>query len=94
MCYAVTLVGAIATSVVWNRTRNMKTYWLLLLFFGGSIFGILDHVWKGDLFFSANIGDDILLGLFISLTILAAWIVMCVKYRIKDKVVVKNNIDK
>jgi len=63
MCYVVSIVATAATSLVWKRNRNIKILWLTLMFCGGAMFGIIDHLWNGELFLvSANTPKDLLLG--------------------------------
>ncbi len=58
---------------LWKRNpRQHKSLSLLLL--GGAIFGIVDHLWNGELFLiGPNIMKDLLLGVAITLALIAAW---------------------
>ena len=79
MCYTVPTAGAIVTSVVWARTKDVKTWWLMLLFFGGTLFGVIDHWWNGELFLvSDNIVSDLLLGVVITAAIFVFWKIMAI----------------
>lgn len=74
MCYAFPTVGAIITSTIWHKTKSVKIWWLSLLFWGGALFGVIDHLWNGELFIiSQNIIGDVMLGLTITVAILASW---------------------
>lgn len=74
MCYVGPLTGAIVTSVLWRKTKNVKIFWLNLLFWGGALFGVIDHLLNGELFLvSENVGWDLLLGAIITGAILGAW---------------------
>lgn len=74
MCYTAPLVGAIATSLVWKKTKSVKVWWLTLMFYGGALFGVIDHLWNGELFLiSENIISDLLLGVAITAIILVSW---------------------
>lgn len=74
MCYVGPLAGAIVTSVFWRKARNAKVFWLNLLFWGGALFGVIDHLLNGELFLiSENIGWDLLLGGIITGAILVTW---------------------
>ena len=76
-CYAVPAAAAIIHYYMRKKNPNLQTKqhkWLNLLFIGGSIFGIVDHIWNGDLLsFSWS---DILLGFVITATIMLSWGVM------------------
>lgn len=77
MCYTVPAVGAIVTSILWNKTKNIKIGWLNLLFWGGALFGIIDHLWNKELFLiSKNIVSDLMLGVVITAVIFTCWGVM------------------
>ena len=77
MCYAVPAVGAVITSAIWSTTKNVKVGWLNLLFWGGAIFGVIDHLWNGELFLiSKNIVSDLMLGVAITGVIFVCWTIM------------------
>jgi hypothetical protein len=74
MCYTVPIAGAVVTSFIWGRNKNIKVWWLNLMFWGGSLFGFIDHLWNRELFLiSDNIASDMLLGTAITIAILAIW---------------------
>ena len=74
MCYVTPLVGAVVTTVAWSKTKGVKVWWLMLMFCGGALFGVIDHWWNGELFLiSEHIVSDLLLGVVITTLILAAW---------------------
>jgi energy-coupling factor transporter transmembrane protein EcfT len=74
MCYAGPVAGALISSLVWNRTKSVKVWWLMLLYFGGALFGVIDHLWNKELFFiSGDSVKDLLLGVVITLSIFIAW---------------------
>jgi len=74
MCYAAPLVGAVITSVAWSKTKSVKIWWLNLMFYGGALFGVVDHWWNGELFLiSENIARDLLLGVVIVALIFVVW---------------------
>jgi len=79
MCYTVPTLGAIVTSALWGKTKNIKILWLNLLFCGGALFGIIDHLWNGELFLiSKNIVSDLMLGVTITAAIIVCWGIMVV----------------
>jgi len=74
MCYIAPVIGAVITSAAWRKTKSVKVWWLTLLFCGGALFGVVDHLWNGELFLiSENILSDLLLGVAIVVVILFTW---------------------
>ncbi len=44
------------------------------MFYGGAMFGVIDHLWNGELFLvSANTPKDLILGVLIVVTIILLW---------------------
>lgn len=79
MCYIIPTVGAVVTTTVWNQNKSVKLWWLNLLFWGGALFGVIDHLWNGELFLiSENVGGDLMLGVAITVAILICWTFMVV----------------
>ncbi len=79
MCYTVPTAGALVTTIIWSRTRDVKVWWLNLLYWGGALFGVIDHWWNGELFLvSENILSDLMLGVVITAGIFAVWKVMMI----------------
>ena len=77
MCYTVPLAGAVITSLVWHKKKERKIWWLNLMFYGGALFGVIDHLWNGELFLiSHNIVKDLFLGVTITVGILICWAVI------------------
>ena len=73
VCY---IVPTIATVIEFIRKRNKKDqrHQLNLLFLGGAIFGIIDHLWNGELFLiSSNWVSDLTLGFTITAGIIGSW---------------------
>lgn len=74
MCYTVPTAGAIVTSILWSRSRSVKLWWLNLMLYGAAIFGVIDHLWNGELFLiSENWVKDLMLGVVITLFTLGVW---------------------
>jgi len=84
-CYVLPTLAAIVHYGFRKKIPSMNTKyqsWLNQLFLGGSIFGLVDHLWNGQLLaFSAA---DMALGVLITCVILAAWGIMV--YVDKNKV--------
>jgi len=74
MCYVAPLIGAGISSGMWRKTRSVKLWWLSLMFYGGALFGVIDHLWNRELFLiSENIVSDILLGISITIITVIVW---------------------
>ena len=76
MCWVIpTVTGIIVHSV--RKTKRMngsKGFWLQLLLMGGAIFGIIDHIWNGELLLlGAQPMKDIALGVVITVGIFVIW---------------------
>jgi len=75
VCYTIPLVAAIISSVVWgSRGRGPAGWWLNLLLYGGALFGLVDHLWNGELFLLGKAPlMDLLLGATITAVIFGGW---------------------
>ena len=74
MCYIPPLAAAIVTTILWRQKRGPRTWWLNLMLYGGALFGVVDHLWHGELFvISPKPAEDILLGFIITATVFACW---------------------
>jgi len=78
VCYVVPATAAVIVygfrkvNTEWKEKADY--HWLNLLLSGASIFGVVDHLWNGELFLiGKNLMADLALGLTITLTIFAAW---------------------
>jgi hypothetical protein len=81
VCYAVPAVAAIVhyglrkSNTSWKKSTSQL--WLGLLLAGGAIFGIVDHLWNGELFlFGENLILDLLLGVTITVAIVISWFIV------------------
>lgn len=75
VCYTMPLAAAVISSIVWSsQRRGPAVWWLNLLLYGGALFGVVDHLWNGELFL---IGEaplmDLLLGVTITAAIFGGW---------------------
>jgi len=74
MCYLGPTTAAIVTTFMWKNKKTLRLFWLMLMFYGGSLFGVIDHLWNGELFLvSENWVKDALLGVVITAATLLAW---------------------
>jgi hypothetical protein len=81
VCFAVPTVAAIIHHATRKNISSWKssTYhlWLSLLLIGGAIFGIVDHLWNGELLLiGENTGYDLLLGAVITTLIFIVWAII------------------
>ena len=77
-CYVVPAAAAIVCFFMRKKIPSWKNsekhLWLNLLLAGGALFGVVDHVWNGELaFFSGDWLADLALGITITVVIIAAW---------------------
>jgi hypothetical protein len=87
VCYIVPLIAAVLSFI--GRRASHKdgahAFWLNIMFLGGTLFGVIDHLWHGELFL---IGTgwfmDLALGGVITAGITAGWGVIVLKPRIAD----------
>ena len=75
VCYTIPLVAAVISSVVWSsQRRGPAGWWLNLLLYGAALFGAVDHLWHGELFFLGEAPFmDLLLGATITGAVFVGW---------------------
>ena len=83
VCYAVPTVAAIIHYATRKNISSWKAsvhhLWLTLLLVGATVFGIVDHLWNGELFLiGENVGFDLLLGVVITIVTIAVWAVVVI----------------
>ncbi|MBI5466547.1 MAG: hypothetical protein HY974_04660 [Candidatus Kerfeldbacteria bacterium] len=77
MCYAVPLTAALITQLLNNRLRSGHIRYLNSMLYGGAIFGLIDHLWNGELLIRPeNLGSDLLLGIVITLGLVIGWFII------------------
>jgi len=81
VCYAIPAVAAVVHYATRKNILSWKTsvhhLWLGLLLLGGAVFGIVDHLWNGEIFLiGENIVFDLLLGVAITVSILVIWTII------------------
>ncbi|MFC1480234.1 hypothetical protein ACFL5Y_02160 [Candidatus Omnitrophota bacterium] len=95
MCYAGPLVGAVITTIAWSKNKGIKVWWLMLMFYGAAVFGVIDHWWNGELFLiSENIVSDLSLGVVITALIFIVWGITVVFSKINPTLINYVNIKK
>ena len=80
-CYAVPTGAAIAHYIMRKKRPELKKsvhhLWLNLLFAGGAIFGLVDHLWNGELFLlGEHLVWDLMLGVTITVAIVIVWVIV------------------
>jgi hypothetical protein len=94
VCYAVPTIAAIVhfglrkNIIGWKK--SISHFWLGLMLAGGAIFGVVDHLWNGELFLiGENIVSDLLLGVTITAVILVVWAIVVTLNKTTQKKPVK-----
>lgn len=85
VCYTVPLAATIIVAV--KRRLSGKSskegLWLNLLLLGASLFGVIDHLWNGELFLiGPNIFADLSLGAVITAGVFTTWGVIVFRERL------------
>lgn len=81
VCY---IIPAIAAIIEFLRAKKSKNS-LNLMFLGGALFGIVDHLWNGELFLiSKNWLMDLTLGFTITGVITGSWFMIVSAPKIID----------
>ncbi|NQU98703.1 hypothetical protein HQ533_04505 [Candidatus Woesearchaeota archaeon] len=96
-CYAIPTLAAIAHYFLKKRVNSWKNdkyhQWLSHLLIGGAVFGMVDHLWNGELFLiGEKIMLDFLLGVVITIVILVIWKTMVFADRTSAYTKSKNKI--
>ena len=74
VCYIVPLAMAVIFSAIWGFSkRGTQGFWLNLMLYGAAMFGVVDHVWHGELFLISNLVADLTLGGMITGAVFGAW---------------------
>jgi len=78
VCFLIPLFAAFAHTIARKNVHSMKNdkhhLWLGLMLAGGSLFGVIDHIWNRELFLiGSNIASDLLLGATITVGTFVAW---------------------
>ena len=94
VCYTVPLIAALVHSGMRKKVTSLNKsahhLWLSMLLAGGAIFGVVDHLWNGELFLiGKNIVSDLLLGVTITTVIFVSWVIVVALDKIKTKKEVK-----
>lgn len=85
MCYIVPTTAAIITTLI-NKKKTQKLWWLNLMFYGAAIFGIVDHLWNGELFLvSSDWIKDLMLGVLITLVTLVVWLFLSLSFKVQKQ---------
>lgn len=75
MCHTIPLAASVVTTVLWKKKKESKLWSLNLMLYGAVIFGLIDHIWHGELFLiSGNIIKDLCLGVIITTGVFLGWL--------------------
>ncbi|MBU0530205.1 MAG: hypothetical protein KKC05_00890 [Nanoarchaeota archaeon] len=87
VCWAVPLIATVFSLIGRKASHNegVHGFWLSIMLLGGALFGMVDHLWYGELFIiGANWAMDLALGGLITTGITAGWGAIVLKPRIID----------
>jgi hypothetical protein len=88
VCYAIPLAAGLVNAVRRKtlHKEDKEGFWLNLMFAGAGVFGVVDHMWNGQLFMvGPNLVSDLMLGATITTGVLASWGVIINKELITQK---------
>lgn len=79
VCFVVPGISFLVHAVLRKKMPAWQTSvshsYLSLLLLGGSVFGLVDHAYNGELFFvGQNVATDLFLGVLISVSIGLVWL--------------------
>jgi len=96
VCWVVPLMTMLIVSSIRKlfHKRDDHTFWLNIMLLGGTVFGLIDHIWNGELFLiGSNWMMDLALGSVITGGIGACWCVIIFKPQLNDILKNLNKID-
>ena len=74
VCYVVPLIAGIISTIRWGKKGAPAGWWLNLMLYGGALFGLVDHLWNGELFLLGQAPVlDLLLGVTITAAVFGGW---------------------
>jgi hypothetical protein len=74
VCYIIPTIATIIEFIRNKKSKNKHSNWLNLMFLGAALFGIIDHLWNGELFIlSTNWITDLTLSLTITGGVIGSW---------------------
>jgi hypothetical protein len=90
VCYVVPVAAAILHHGLRKNVKrldeNPRQSWLTLLLAGGGTFGMIDHLWNGELLLiGPNLLSDLALGTAITAGIFCLWEILVVRDNITAK---------
>ncbi len=93
VCYVIPVAAALVHHGLKKNVKKLdndpRQSWLTLLLAGGGLFGVVDHLWNGELFLiGPNILSDLALGTAITVGIFCFWEILVAR----DKITVKKPV--
>ncbi len=74
MCYTIPLIASVIATAKWRKKKTARLWWLVLMLYGASAFGVIDHLYNGELLLvSDEWQKDILLGFLITAGVIGFW---------------------
>lgn len=89
ICYIIPIIPLIILSLLRKKIniKEPEKGWLYLLLLGAVIFGVVDHLWNGELFLiSEEPLKDIALGVVITISVFIVWRIIVAVYKARKKV--------
>ncbi|MCS7249646.1 MAG: hypothetical protein N2323_00620 [candidate division WOR-3 bacterium] len=88
LCYIIPTITLIFLSIIHKKLKikEPEKGWLFLLFLGAVIFGLVDHLWNGEIFLiGENPIMDIVLGIIITFSVFIVWRIIVYIYKIRKR---------
>lgn len=88
LCYIIPTITLIFLTIFRKglKIKEPEKGWLFLLFLGAVIFGVVDHLWNGEIFLiSENPLKDIILGVVITISVFIVWQIIVYIYKTRKK---------
>ncbi len=88
LCYIIPTAVLIFLSIINKKVKikEPEKGWLYLLLLGAVIFGVVDHLWNGEIFLiSEEPLKDIALGIVITLSVFIVWRIIVYIYKTRRK---------
>ena len=95
VCYMVPIAALLVTAAArkLKGSHGSHGFWLAIMLLGASVFGVVDHLWNGELFLvGANRAYDLALGGTITAGVAAIWGILVLKHSIATSTQMTNRM--